>query len=86
MHRLRLGATPEASMTRFVAIAVVAFGLITADGKCIPFDVDRNEKIAGRLKMKTDWGEDTVRTNPARVEVVGSEQGGKISVDEIQIK
>jgi len=36
------------------------------------------------LKMRKDWRENTVKMRPRRVEVVGTENGGKIAVDEIQ--
>jgi hypothetical protein len=61
-----------------------SYGLITADGKCIPFDVDSNEKVSGLLKVRKDWSENTVKIKPTKVEVVGTEHGGEISVDEIQ--
>jgi hypothetical protein len=64
---------------------VTSYALITADGKCIPFDVDSNEKVSGMLKMKKDWSENIVKIKPTKVEVVGTEHGGEISVDEIQI-
>ena len=67
-------------------IPTTSFGLITADGKCIPFDVGSNEKVEGMLKMKTDWSENTVKIKPTKVDVVGAERNGKISVDEIQIR
>jgi hypothetical protein len=63
-----------------------SYGLITADGKCMPFDVGSNEKVSGMLKMKTDWSENIVRIKPTKVEVLGTEHDGKISVDEIQVK
>ena len=52
-----------------------SFGLITADGRCIPFDVSSNEKVAGMLKIKQDWDENTVKIKPTKVEVVGTEVG-----------
>jgi hypothetical protein len=68
------------------AYAKTAFGLITADGKCIPLDLSSNEKVAGMLKVKTDWSENTAKLKPTKVEVTGRVTGGKISVDDIQIK
>jgi hypothetical protein len=65
---------------------MTSYGLITADGKCIPFDVDSNEKISGMLKVKTDWSENMAKIAPTKVEVLGTEQGGKISVEEIRMK
>lgn len=65
--------------------STTSFGLITADGKCIPFDLDSNEKVAGMLKMRTDWSENKAKIQSTKVEVVGTEEGGEISVDEIQI-
>ena len=64
----------------------ISYGLMTADGRCIPFDVDSNEKVSGMLKMKTDWSENEAKIKPTKVEVVGSESGGKISIDEIEIR
>ena len=61
-----------------------SYGLITADGKCVPFDVGSNEKVSGMLKVRKDWSENTVKIKPTKVEVVGTEHGGEISVDEIQ--
>jgi hypothetical protein len=66
--------------------STTSYGLITADGKCIPFDLDSNEKVSGMLKMKTDWSENTVTIKPTKVEVLGTENGGKISVEEIRMK
>ncbi len=63
----------------------VSYGLMTSDGKCIPFDLASNEKISGMLKINKDWSENTVKIKPTKVEVVGAEHGGEISVDEIQI-
>lgn len=59
---------------------------MTADGKCILFDVSSNEKVAGMLKITDDWDENTVSIMPTKVEVVGTDQGGKISIDEIEIR
>jgi hypothetical protein len=67
-------------------IAATTFGLITADGKCMPLDVNSNEKISGMLKMRRNWTENTVKIKPTKVEIVGTERGGEISVDEIQVK
>lgn len=63
-----------------------SFALITADGKCLPFDLDSNEKVSGLLKIRTNWSENTVKIKPTKVDVVGAEHGGEISVDEIQIR
>jgi len=38
----------------------------------------------GMLKIRKDWSENTVKIKPRKVEVVGTENGGEISVDEIQ--
>lgn len=65
---------------------VLMYGLITEDGKCIPFDQDSSEKISGLMKMKKDWSENTVKINPTKVEVVGTENDNTIAVDEIKIK
>jgi hypothetical protein len=46
--------------------------------------VDSNEKVSGLLKVRKDWRENTVKIKPTKVEVVGTEHGGEISVDEIQ--
>lgn len=62
----------------------ISYGLITADGKCIPFDVGSNERVSGMLKVREDWSENIVKIKPTRVEVVGTEAGGQISIDEIQ--
>ena len=64
--------------------ARTSYGLIIADGKCVPFDVGSNEKVMGMLKIRKDWSENTVKIKPRKVEVVGTENGGEISVDEIQ--
>jgi hypothetical protein len=66
--------------------STTSYGLITADGKCIPFDVDSNEKVSGLLKIRTNWSENVVKIKPTKVEVVGTEHSGEISVDEIQIR
>jgi len=66
--------------------ARTSYGLITADGKCIPFDVGSNEKVSGMLKVRKNWSENIVKIKPTKVEVVGTEYGGEISVDEIQIR
>jgi hypothetical protein len=61
-----------------------SYGLITADGKCVPFDVGSNERVSGMLKVRKNWSENTVKIKPTKVEVVGTEHGGQISVDEIR--
>ena len=61
-----------------------SFGLMTADGKCVPFDVGSSERVMGMLKVRKDWSENTVKIKPTKVEVVGTESGGEISVEEIQ--
>ena len=66
--------------------STTSFALITADGKCIPFDVGSNEKVDGMFKIKTDWSENTVKIKPTKVDVVGTERNGQISVDEIQVR
>ena len=65
--------------------STTSYGLITTDGKCVPFDVGSNEKVSGMLKIRKDWSENTVKIKPTKVEVVGTEHGGEISVDEIQL-
>lgn len=74
------------SNTSPVYAAKASYGLITADGTCIPFDVGSNEKVSGMFKIKTDWSANAVKIMPTKVEVVGTEEGGKISVDDIQIR
>ena len=66
--------------------STTSYGLTTADGKCIPFDVGSNEKVSGMLKMGKNWSENIVKIKPTKVEIVGTEHGGEISVDEIQIR
>ena len=61
-----------------------SYGLITTDGKCVPFDVGSNERVSGMLKVRKNWSENIVKIKPTKVEVVGTEHGGEISVDEIQ--
>jgi hypothetical protein len=36
------------------------------------------------LKIRKDWSENTLKIKPTKVEVVGTEHGGEISVDEMQ--
>jgi hypothetical protein len=62
------------------------YGLMTADGTCIPLDVNSNEKVLGVLKVNRDWSANTVKIKPTKVEVTGIEVNGMISVDDIQIK
>jgi hypothetical protein len=78
-------ATGDLSSSRN-AYAKITYGLITADGKCIPLDVSSNEKVIGVLKARTDWSENTAMIKPTKVEVIGTQVGGKIAVDNIQIK
>jgi len=59
---------------------------MTADGTCIPLDVNSNEKVLGVLKVNRDWSANTVKIKPTKVEVTGIEVNGMISVDDIQIK
>ena len=83
-HSKRQKTTSDSSSYPVVT-PTISYGLITADGKCIPFDLDSNEKVSGMLKIKTAWSENIVKITPTNVEVVGTEHAGKISVDEIQI-
>jgi hypothetical protein len=63
------------------------YGLITEDGKCIPFDLGSSDKVSGLMKIKTDWSENTVNLKPTKVEVVGTvNKDNTIAVDEIKIK
>ena len=62
------------------------YGLITEDGKCIPFDQGSSEKVSGMMKIKKDWSQNTVKIKPTKVEVVGTEHDNTIAVDEIEIK
>jgi len=66
--------------------STTSFGLITEDGKCIPFDVGSSEKVSGLLKMKKNWSENIVKIKQTKVEVVGTEHDGEISVEEIQLR
>jgi hypothetical protein len=60
-----------------------SFGLILRDGRCIPLDVDSNQKVEGMLKVKTNWTKNVVKIKPTKVQIVGTESDGTISVDEI---
>ena len=84
-HSTRPKTTTDSNSYRAVT-PKISYGLITADGKCIPFDVASNEKVSGMLKVRKDWSENTVKIEPRKVEVVGTKHGGEISVDEIQIR
>lgn len=64
----------------------VSFVLITEDGRRIPFDEDSNEKISGLLKVKTNWSENVVKIKPTRVTLIGTEKGGVMSVEDIDLK
>ena len=83
-HSTRPKTTTDSNSYRAVT-PKISYGLITADGKCIPFDLASNEKISGMLKVRQNWSENTVKIDPTKVEVVGTTHGGEISVDEIQI-
>ena len=83
-HSTRSKTTIDSNSYR-AAPPKTSYGLITADGKCIPFDLASNEKISGMLKVRQNWSENTVKIDPTKVEVVGTTHGGEISVDEIQI-
>jgi hypothetical protein len=63
------------------------YGLITQDGKCIPFDQGSSEKVSGLLKIKKDWSQNTAKIKPTKVEVVGTvNNDNTIAVEEIKIK
>ena len=66
--------------------AVTSFALVTGDGKCLPFDENSNQKISGLLKIEKDWSENIVKMKPTKVEVMGTQKGGTLSVEEIEIK
>jgi len=83
-HSTRPKTTTDSNSYRAVT-PKISYGLITADGKCLPFDLASNEKISGMLKVRQNWSENTVKIDPTKVEVVGTTHGGEISVDEIQI-
>jgi hypothetical protein len=42
--------------------------------------VGSNEKVSGMLKIRKNWSENTVKINPTKVEVVGTDHGGKCTV------
>ena len=69
-----------------VTTSTALYGLITEDGKCIPFDLGSSEKVSGLMKINKDWSQNTVKIKPTKVEVVGTEKDNTIAVDEIEIK
>ena len=64
----------------------VSFVLVTQDGRRIRFDEDSNEKISGLLKAKANWNKNIEKIQPTRVTLTGTEKGGIISVDDIDLK
>lgn len=74
----------SASQSGSDSATTTSYALVTEDGKCMPFDLDSNEKVSGLVKIGENWSENTGKNRPTKVEVIGTKtRAGTISVDDI---
>jgi hypothetical protein len=77
--------TSESSKTECpVTATTTSFGIMTADGKYIPFDQTSNTKVIEVMKSNTDWSKNAESKQPVKVTVVGNQRGDLIVLESIK--
>jgi hypothetical protein len=67
-----------------VTTTTTSFGLMTSDGKYIPFDQTSNTRVIEVMKSNKDWGKNVESRKPVSVTVVGNQRGDTIVVESIK--
>jgi hypothetical protein len=67
-----------------VTTTTTSFGLMTADGKYIPFDQTSNTRVIEVMKSNKDWSKNAESKKPVSVTVVGNQRGDTIVVESIK--
>ena len=77
--------TTETSKTECpVTTTTTSFGIMTADGKYIPFDQTSNTKVIEVMKATKDWGKNAESRPPVKVTVIGPQKGDVIVLESIK--
>jgi len=67
-----------------VTTTTSAFGIMTSDGKYIPFDDPSNTKVVQVMKSNKNWSKNLEDRKPVSVRVVGNQKGDVIVVESIK--
>jgi hypothetical protein len=67
-----------------VTATSTSFGIMTADGKYIPFDQASNTKVIEVMKSNKDWSKNAESKQPVKVTVVGNQRGDVIVLESIK--
>ena len=67
-----------------VTTTTTSFGIMTADGKYIPFDQASNTKVIEVMKSNKDWSRNAESRQPVKVTVVGTQRGDVIVIESIK--
>ena len=77
--------TTETSKTECpVTTTTTSFGIMTADGKYIPFDQGSNTKVIEVMKANKDWSKNVESRQPVKIMVVGNQRGDVIVLESIK--
>jgi hypothetical protein len=77
--------TSDSSRTECPAtVTSTSFGIMTADGKYIPFDQTSNTKVIEVMKSNRDWRGNAESKKPVSVTVVGNQRGDAIVIHSIK--
>jgi hypothetical protein len=67
-----------------VTTTTTSFGLMTSDGKYIPFDQTSNTRVIEVMKSNKDWSKNAETKKPVSVTVVGNQRGDTIVIESIK--
>ena len=77
--------TSDSSRTECpVTTTTTTFGIMTSDGKYIPFDDTSSVKVVQALKGNKDWTKNIESRQPVSVRVIGNQKGDVIVVESIK--
>jgi len=77
--------TTDSSRTECpVTTTTTTFGIMTSDGKYIPFDDTSSVKVVQALKSNRDWSRSMESQKPVSVRVIGNQKGDVIVVESIK--
>lgn len=67
-----------------ITASTATFGLMTADGKYIPFDETSNAKVSAAMRSNDQWSKSIQDKKPVSVTVVGNNKGDTIVIESIK--
>lgn len=67
-----------------ITASTASFGILTADGKFLPFDATSNAQVSSAMRSNQEWSKSIQDKKPVSVTVVGNQKGDTIVIESIK--